>query len=104
MTAGGGVYDNPIVAALLHPRGDLQKGHELIQARQGEVQEAADLLVIEKGSARGDFPEFRVVGRLEGVEILPGIQFQYLQVVGGTAAGQAIRERVGGIGGNKKKR
>ena len=55
VTAGGGIDNNAVVDALLHPRRYFQEGHEFIQAGQGKIEEAVDFFVIKKGSPGCDF-------------------------------------------------
>ncbi len=76
MSGGRGVHNDARVATGFRPGGNLQKGHQLVQAGQRQVQEPADILMVQEGAPPGDLPKGLPMGSLEGGQGLPGVELQ----------------------------
>ena len=98
---GSRVHDDAAVGAALRQGRQLDERHQLIETRQGQVQELADVVVVQERSALGDLPQVPGVRRLELAETLLGVQFAHLEVRRPRRARQAVLERVGGVSRGK---
>jgi hypothetical protein len=101
---GCSVDNNAVVTAVFHPRGNLQKGHQLVETGQREVQKAVDFFFLQKGSAQRDLPELVGVFLLEAVKIVLRVEFEHFQVFGRLEIREAVSEGVRRVGGNEKQR
>ena len=75
---GRGIHHDEVVGLGFRPSGDGQQSHEFIQAGQGKVQEAANILLIQEGAPGGDLGKLAPVPGLEGIQGILGVKFQDL--------------------------
>ena len=102
VAAGRRIHHDAVVAAGLHPGGDLEEGHQLIETGQGEAQEPIDVLIVQKSTGGGNLPQYRAVLLAECREVLLGVQLQHLQIAGGHMAGQTVPHGVGWVRRNQQ--
>src|ERR1019366_8831827 len=104
VAAGSGIDHDAVVDALLDPRGYFEESHEFIEAGERKIEEAVDFLVVEKGSARRDLPQFGAVFLLEIEQVFLRVEFKDFQISGGNEAGETVGERVRGVGRDQQER
>ena len=78
MSGGRGIHHDEVVGPGFRPAGDGKQRHEFIQAGQGEVQDAANIRLIQEGAPGGDFGKLVPVPGLEGRQGILGIELQDL--------------------------
>ena len=104
VAAGRGIHHDAVIPALLHPGGDLEEGHQLIETGQGKAQELVDVLIVQERAGGGDLPQHGAVPLAECGEAVLGVQLQDLQIARGRMTRQAVPHGVGGVGGNQQQR
>ena len=104
MAAGRRIHHDAVVLPSLHPGGDLEQRHQLVQAGQREIQELIDVLIVQKGAGGGDLAQHAAILLTELVQALLSVQFEHLQIAGGRVAGQTVPHRVRGVSGNQQQR
>jgi hypothetical protein len=75
---GRGIHHDEVVGPGFRPAGDGKQRHEFIQAGQGEVQDAANIRLIQEGAPGGDLGKLAPVPGLEGRQGILGIELQDL--------------------------
>ena len=61
VAAGRRIHHDAVVPAGLHPGGDLEEGHQLVETGQGEAQELIDVLIVQESAGGGNLPQHRAV-------------------------------------------
>ncbi len=103
VAGGSGVHHDGLVTAGGDPGGDFQRGHQFVQAREGKVEEAGDVALVQKSAVGGDGGEHGAVPGLEGGQAGGGVQLDDAQVGRGTdPARQSRTEWAGSVETRRK--
>ena len=104
MAAGRRIHHDAVVLPSLHPGGDLEQRHQLVQTGQREIQKLIDVLIVQEGAGGGDLAQHAAILLTEPGQALLSVQFEHLQIAGGRVAGQTVPHRVRRVGGNQQQR